>query len=70
MEVSALILFSRILLSIFLLVNIYHSVSGSDVQGDCSKDGSCDGEQEKRGKEKYIIKGTVFNNFCYDFRKK
>lgn len=30
---------------------------GSDVQGDCSKDGSCEAEQEKHGKEKYTVKG-------------
>ncbi|XP_020606070.1 protein O-glucosyltransferase 1-like [Orbicella faveolata] len=41
------------LLLIFLLVNISPFISGSNVQGDCSKDGSC---EEKHGKEKYIAK--------------
>lgn len=44
------------LLLIFLLVNISPFISGSKVQGDCSKDGSC---EEKHGKEKYIVKGTL-----------
>lgn len=44
------------LLFIFLLVNTSQFNSGSNVQGDCSKDGSC---EEKHGKEKYIVKGTL-----------
>ena len=44
------------LLFIFLLVNAFPFISGSNVQGDCSKDGSC---EDKHGKDKYIVKGTL-----------
>lgn len=53
-----LLSFPRLLLSLFLLVNTYQFISGSDVQGDCSKDGSC---EEKHGKEKYTVKGIYIN---------
>ena len=43
------------LLLIFLIMNTSPLISGSNFQGDCSKDGSC---EEKHGKEKYIVKGT------------
>ena len=43
------------LLLIFLLVNTSLFISGSSVQDNCSKDGSCD---ENHGKEKYTVKGT------------
>ncbi|XP_058944033.2 protein O-glucosyltransferase 1 [Pocillopora verrucosa] len=46
----------RVLVSILLLVNIYNAVFGSNLQGDCSKDGSCDGNEEKRSKAKYTMK--------------
>lgn len=48
--------FRRLLLFLFLLVNTRLCIFGSDVQGDCSKDGSC---EEKHGKEKYIVKGIL-----------
>lgn len=59
----------RVLVSILLLVNIYNAVFGSNLQGDCSKDGSCDGDEEKRSKAKYTMKGigepkSIVNNFC------
>lgn len=49
--------FSCSLLLLFLLANTCQFISGSDVQGDCSKDGSC---EDKHGKEKYISKGIDF----------
>lgn len=49
----------RVLVSILLLVNIYNAVFGSNLQGDCSKDGSCDGDEEKRSKAKYTMKGIA-----------
>lgn len=71
MDVSAQKVLSRLLLLIFLLVNSCQFVSGSDVQGDCSKDGSCEG-QEKHGKQKYIVKGIKLyacaqSHFCFNF---
>lgn len=59
----------RVLVSILLLVNIYNAVFGSNLQGDCSKDGSCDGDEEKRSKAKYTMKGiaepkSIVNNLC------
>ena len=72
MDVSAQKVLSRLLLLIFLLVNSCQFVSGSDVQGDCSKDGSCEG-QEKHGKQKYIVKGISLkliklaqSHFCFN----
>lgn len=59
MDVSAQKVLFRLLLLIFLLVNSCQFVSGSDVQGDCSKDGSCEGDQENHGKQKYIVKGKL-----------
>lgn len=46
---------TTLLLLIFLLVNTSPLISGSSVEGDCAKDGSC---QEKHGKQKYVVKGT------------
>ena len=43
------------LLLIFLLVNTSLFISGSSVEDNCSKDGSC---EENHGKEKYTVKGT------------
>lgn len=54
MEVSTQ---TTLLLLIFLLVNTSPFISGSSVEGDCSKDGSC---QEKHGKQKYVVKGTKY----------
>ena len=42
--------------AIFLLVFLSHIHFAYPLE-DCSKDGSCEGEQEKHGKEKYLPKG-------------
>ena len=44
--------------AIFLLLFLSH-IHFANSREDCSIDGSCEGEQEKRGKEKYLPKGWV-----------
>ena len=47
------------LISLFFSANIVDFASGTNGEGDCSKDGSCDGEEGNHGKRKYIIRGSL-----------